>query len=67
MEEELDWEWQILVYDGDGDLESSQHYAEEPDDICLNNLLSEGVFLECYLLKDDHSKLQFTMGEDPRL
>ena len=56
-------EYQVLVYGIEGDILSSQHFDEEPTEQMLDELLSDGVRLECYEVEgDDYSKLLFTMN-----
>jgi hypothetical protein len=56
-------EFQVLVYGEENDILSSQHFDEEPTEQMLDELLSDGVRLECYEVKgDDYSKLLFTMN-----
>ncbi len=61
---EVEREFQVLVYDEENSIVSSQHFDEEPNEEVLNELLSEGVRLECYEVEgDDYSKLLFTMDK----
>lgn len=54
-------EYQVIVYDDEDEILSSQHYDDEPTDELLEELLSEGVRLECYLVDGDHySKFIFS-------
>jgi hypothetical protein len=56
-------EFQVLVYGEENDILSSQHFDEEPTEQMLDELLSDGVRLECYEVEgDDYSKLLFTMN-----
>jgi len=56
-------EFQVLVYGEESDILSSQHFDEEPTEQMLDELLSDGVRLECYEVEgDDYSKLLFTMN-----
>ena len=57
-------EFQVLVYGEVGEIVSSQHFDEEPNEQILDELLSDGVRLECYEVEgDDYSKLLFTMDK----
>ena len=56
-------EFQVLVYGEENDILSSQHFDEEPTEQMLDELLSDGVRLECDEVEgDDYSKLLFTMN-----
>jgi hypothetical protein len=56
-------EFQVLVYGEENDILSSQHFDEVPTEQMLDELLSDGVRLECYEVEgDDYSKLLFTMN-----
>ena len=56
-------EFQVLVFGEENDILSSQHFDEEPTEQMLDELLSDGVRLECYEVEgDDYSKLLFTMN-----
>ena len=58
-------EFQVIVYDEDDSIVSSQHFEEEPNEELLNELLSEGVRLECYEVEgDEYSKQLFTMDNE---
>jgi hypothetical protein len=58
-------EFQVLVYDDENSILSSQHFDEEPNEKLLDELISDGKRLECYLVKgDDYSKLLFTMDNE---
>jgi hypothetical protein len=53
-------EYQVIVFDEEGNIVSSQHYDQEPNEETLNELLSEGVRLECHEVEgDDYSKFLF--------
>ena len=53
-------QYQVIVYDEEM-IVSSQHFDEEPTDEILDELLKEGVKIECYEVEgDDYSKLLFT-------
>lgn len=55
-------EFQVIVYDNDNFICSSNHFDDEPSDEILNELLSEGSKLECYYLEgDDYSQHLFTL------
>jgi hypothetical protein len=59
-------EFQVIVYGEENEIVSSQHYEEEPNEQVLDELLSDGIKLECYEVDgDDYSKLLFTMDNDP--
>jgi hypothetical protein len=61
---EVEKEFQVIVYDDEDSIVSSQHFNEEPNEEVLNELLSEGVKLECHEVEGDHySKLLFTMDK----
>ena len=52
-----------MVYGEENDIVSSQHFDEVPTEQMLDELLSDGVRLECYEVEgDDYSKLLFTMN-----
>jgi hypothetical protein len=54
-------EYQVLVFSEDDDIVSSQHFGEEPTNDVLDELLKEGVRIECYEVEgDDYSKHLFT-------
>jgi hypothetical protein len=58
-------EFQVVVYDDENSILSSQHFDEEPYEKLLDELSSDGKRLECYLVEgDDYSKLLFTMDND---
>lgn len=58
-------EFQVLVYDNENSILSSQHFDEEPNEQLLDELISDGKRLECYLVEgDDYSKLLFTMDNE---
>jgi hypothetical protein len=58
-------EFEILVYDEDESIVSSSHFEEEPTEQMLDELLSDGIRLECYEVEgDDYSKLLFTMDNE---
>ena len=58
-------EFQVLVYDDENSILSSQHFDEEPNEQLLVELISDGVRLECYEVEgDDYSKLLFTMDNE---
>jgi hypothetical protein len=58
-------EFQVLVYDDENSILSSQHFDEEPNEQLLDELISDGVRLECYEVEgDDYSKLLFTMDNE---
>ena len=58
-------EFQVLVYDDENSILSSQHFDEEPNERLLDELISDGVRLECYEVEgDDYSKLLFTMDNE---
>lgn len=62
----MKFEYQILVYDEENSIVSSQHFDEPPTEQMLDELLSDGVKLECHRVQgDDYSKLEFTMNIDP--
>jgi len=57
-------QFQVLVYNEDT-IVSSSHFDDEPNEQILDELLSEGIKLECYEVEgDDYSKLLFTMDND---
>ena len=61
-------EFQVLVYDDENSILSSQHFDEEPNEQLLDELISDGVRLECYEVEgDDYSKLLFTMDNEEYL
>ena len=56
-------EYQVLIYDIEGVIVSSQHYEQEPTEELMNDLLieDEAVKVEVYLVEGDHySKHLFT-------
>ena len=58
-------EFQVLVYDDENSILSSQHFDEEPNEQLLDELISDGVRIECYEVEgDDYSKLLFTMDNE---
>jgi len=58
-------EYQVLVYDEENSIISSQHFDEEPNEQLLDELISDGVRLECYEVKDDeYSKLLFSIDNE---
>ena len=58
-------EFQVLVFDDENSILSSQHFDEEPNEQLLDELISDGVRLECYEVEgDDYSKLLFTMDNE---
>jgi hypothetical protein len=57
-------QFQVLVYNEDT-IVSSNHFDDEPNEQILDELLSEGIKLECYEVEgDDYSKLLFTMDNE---
>lgn len=55
-------EFQVVVYDKDNFICSSNHFDDEPSDKILHELLSEGSKLECYYVEvDEYSKHIFTL------
>lgn len=57
-------EYQVVVYGVEDDIVSSQTYDQEPNDETLEELLSEGVRLECYEVENDFCGLIFTMDNE---
>jgi hypothetical protein len=56
-------QYQVLVYDVEGAIVSSQHYDQEPTEELMNDLLNEdeAVKGEVYLVEgDEYSKHLFT-------
>ena len=54
-------QFQVIVYGEDDEIVSSQQFDEEPTDEMLDELLKEGVKIECYEVEgDEYSKLLFT-------
>ena len=57
-------QYQILVYNKEGDIVSSQHYDNDPSDSELMELLGDNQEIHCYLLIGNHEgKLLYTFGE----
>jgi len=55
-------EFQVLVLGEENDIISSQSYDTEPNEQILDELLSEGIKLQCYEIEgDEYSKLLFTL------
>ena len=55
-------EFQVLVFGEENDILSSQSYYTEPNEEILDELLSEGIKLQCYEIEgDEYSKLLFTL------
>ena len=55
-------EFQVLVFGQENDILSSQSYDNEPNEEILDELLSEGIKLQCYEIEgDEDSKLLFTL------
>ena len=58
-------EYQVLVYDEQNSIVSSQHFDQEPNEQLLNELILDGVKLECYEVEgDEYSKLLFSMDNE---
>ena len=56
-------QYQVLVYDEDGAIVSSQHFSQEPTEELMNELIKEDEAVKCevYLVKgDEFSKHLFT-------
>ena len=57
-------EYQVLVYDEENSIVSSQHFDQEPNEQLLNELILDGIKLECYEVEgDEYSKLLFSMDK----
>ena len=55
-------EFQVLVFGQENDILSSQSYDNEPNEEILDELLSEGIKLQCYEIEgDEYSKLLFKL------
>ena len=55
-------EFQVLVFGQENDILSSQSYDNEPNEEILDELLSEGIKLQCYEIEgDEYYKLLFTL------
>ena len=58
-------EYQVLVYDEQNSIVSSQHFDQEPNEQLLNELILDGIKLECYEVEgDEYSKLLFSMDNE---
>ena len=58
-------EYQVLVYDEENSIVSSQHFDQEPNEQLLNELILDGIKLECYEVEgDEYSKLLFLMDDE---
>ena len=54
-------EYQVLVFGEDDEIVSSQHFDKEPTEQILDELLSDGVRIECHLVEgDEYSKFLFS-------
>ncbi len=57
-------QYQILVYNKEGDIVSSQHYDNDLSDSELIELLGDNHEIRCYLFVGNHErKLLYTFGE----
>jgi hypothetical protein len=54
----------VLVYDEKKSIMSSDYFEDSPSEQILDELISDGVMLECYEVRDDDSKLLFTMNNE---
>jgi hypothetical protein len=53
------------VYDEENSIVSSQHFDQHPNEQLLNELILDGIKLECHEVEgDEYSKLLFSMDNE---
>jgi hypothetical protein len=58
-------EYQVLVYDEENSIVSSLHFDQHPNEQLLNELILDGIKLECHEVEgDEYSKLLFSMHNE---